>query len=114
MSITASAVRLGWTVATAETSNAVATAQKNAEASKAHYVTGIDCAYDTDVGPLLVEVYDDTTVIWRTYLRNGEMRKVFAEPIRITAGKLTKATLAAGGAGVKGIAAIDGFTVVLR
>lgn len=94
-------------VATANATNALATATKAAVTGKTHYITGVSASYSAAaIGTL--QIKDGSTVIWEGSIHN--QRDVKFKGLRATTGNAVSAELAAGGAGVVGRVNIMGFT----
>ena len=89
--------------------NVLATAAHALEASKRHFITSISVAYSAAaIG--LVQIKDDTTVIWDMYVHN-QLHMTFPKPLQGTIGQAVSVELAASGAGgVLGKANISGYT----
>lgn len=87
---------------------AIATATAAAGGSnQRYYITGVDASYSAaQVG--LLQLKDDTTVIWEGYVHNAESIS-FNSPIEGALNKSFSAVLAAGGLGVVGKVNLRGY-----
>lgn len=100
----------GWVESDSQ-DNAEATAEKAAATGKKHFVSSISASFSASATKLL-QIKDDTTVIWESYVVNSG-QFTFPSPIEITSGKKVSAVLAASGVGgTVGKVNITGFTEV--
>jgi hypothetical protein len=84
----------GW-VENASGAAAVATATKTADAGKQHIVDSVDASAAGAAEILLLQIKDDTTVIWEGHVHQS--REVsFPKGLSITKGNACSAVLAAG------------------
>lgn len=92
--------------------NAVATALANAANDYQRYhITGVDASFSTSSTSGLLQLKDDTTVIWEHYF-SGSSSISFPSPIVGTAGKSFSAVLSASGtAGVIGKVNLRGYLI---
>lgn len=100
-------LKKGWVESDSQ-DNALATATKAAETSKTHVITGVYASYSAAVTGLL-QIKDDTTVIFEQYVVNAT-----EIPLNITAtqGNAVSAELAASGTlGQIGKVNLTGYTV---
>lgn len=89
--------------------NAAATATHAAETGKRHVITAVSASFSASSTKLL-QIKDDTTVIWEAYVENHE-HLTFPTGLLATAGNAVSAVLAAsGGAGTIGKVNIAGYT----
>jgi hypothetical protein len=95
-------------LAKASQTAALATATAPAGSSHQRYtITGVDASYSAaQVG--LLQLKDDTTVIWEGYVHNAESI-TFDSPIEGSAEKAFTAELGAGAAGVVGKVNLRGY-----
>lgn len=91
--------------------NALATATRAAVPNKTHVVFGISASFSAATASKLVQIKDDTTVLWEGYITNGE-HLPFPRGIKIAEGNACSAELAASGTGaVLGKINLHGATV---
>lgn len=98
----------GWVEKDSQT-NALATATRAAESNKSHLVFAVSASFSATASALL-QIKDDTTVIWEGYVYDKE-HVTFPRGLKIEEGSACSAELSAGGAAIVGKVNIHGASL---